>query len=127
MSLIAKLTQKWQPEYSVREAIIENISHLLTSRAPIWQIHTGEPINLPNILCFGMQNLATTRSKSNSEAILGQIQTLIANYEPRVHDVEIELIADTQQINKLSFRITAIIASQHAEKIVFDVRNSHLV
>ncbi|UTM57056.1 type VI secretion system baseplate subunit TssE [Photobacterium sp. CCB-ST2H9] len=138
MSLIAKLTQRWNDDIdSVRDAIVDNVCTLISSRAPIWPAaySSGEG----TITNLGMRNLARSQSKSNSDVIAAEIASLIRLYEPRLSQVEIEVQENKSAQNQLCFRLSAVVHSELGEEAIvldsfldlssnkLDVRKSNLV
>ncbi|ELA9196623.1 type VI secretion system baseplate subunit TssE [Vibrio sp. Vb2110] len=138
MSIMAKLTQLWNDDIdSVRDAIVENICTLISSRAPIW--HSGHNRDEGTITTLGMRNLARSQSKSNSDVIVTEIASLLRLYEPRLSQVEIEVREIKSTQNQLCFRLSAVVHSELGEEAIvldsfldlssnkLDVRKSNLV
>lgn len=138
MSMMAKLTQTWNDDIdSVRDAIVDNVCTLISSRAPIWPTdHNGAEGTITNL---GMRNLARSQSKSNSDVIVAEIASLIHLYEPRLSQVEIEVQEIKSAQNQLCFRLSAVVHSELGEEAIvldsfldlssnkLDVRKSNLV
>lgn len=138
MSMMAKLTQTWNDDIdSVRDAIVDNVCTLISSRAPIWPMdHNGAEGTITNL---GMRNLARSQSKSNSDVIVAEIASLIRLYEPRLSQVEIEVQEIKSAQNQLCFRLSAVVHSELGEEAIvldsfldlssnkLDVRKSNLV
>ncbi|MGF1877590.1 type VI secretion system baseplate subunit TssE [Photobacterium frigidiphilum] len=141
MSLMAKLDGSWQDDIDgLRDAIIENVCALISSRAPIWSSVEGEA-NLVegSIVHIGLSNTTRSQSKSNSDVLVADITELIRLYEPRLAQVDIELNEQSAGTNQLQFRISAIMHSQQGDEAIvldslldfsrnkLDVRKSNLV
>ncbi|PSU48931.1 type VI secretion system baseplate subunit TssE [Photobacterium frigidiphilum] len=141
MSLMAKLDGSWQDDIDgLRDAIIENVCALISSRAPIWSSVEGEA-NLVegSIVHIGLSNTTRSQSKSNSDVLVADIAELIRLYEPRLAQVDIELNEQSAGTNQLQFRISAIMHSQQGDEAIvldslldfsrnkLDVRKSNLV
>ncbi|MGF1870793.1 type VI secretion system baseplate subunit TssE [Photobacterium indicum] len=141
MSLMAKLDGSWQDDIDgLRDAIIENVCALISSRAPIWSSVEGEA-NLVegSIVHIGLSNTTRSQSKSNSDVLVADIAELIRLYEPRLAQVDIELNEQSVGSNQLQFRISAIMHSQQGDEAIvldslldfsrnkLDVRKSNLV
>lgn len=141
MSLMAKLDGSWQDDIDgLRDAIIENVCALISSRAPIWSSVEGEA-NLVegSIVHIGLSNTTRSQSKSNSDVLVADIAELIRLYEPRLAQVDIELNEQSVGSNRLQFRISAIMHSQQGDEAIvldslldfsrnkLDVRKSNLV
>ena len=92
MSLMAKLTQSWTNDVdAVRDAIIDNICDLISSRAPIWPTLESSDELADTIAYSGLRNMTRAQSKSNSDVIIVDITHLFRCYEPRLIDVLIEV------------------------------------
>lgn len=141
MSLMAKLDGSWQDDIDgLRDAIIENVCALISSRAPIWSFVEDEA-NLVegSIVHIGLSNNTRSQSKSNSDVLVADIAELIRLYEPRLAQVDIELNEQSAGSNQLQFRISAIMHSQQGDEAIvldslldfsrnkLDVRKSNLV
>lgn len=141
MSLMAKLDGSWQDDIDgLRDAIVENVCALISSRAPIWSSVEGEA-NLVegSIVHIGLSNTTRSQSKSNSDVLVADIAELIRLYEPRLAQVDIELNEQSVGSNQLQFRISAIMHSQQGDEAIvldslldfsrnkLDVRKSNLV
>lgn len=141
MSLMAKLDGSWQDDIDgLRDAIIENVCALISSRAPIWSFVEDEA-NLVegSIVHIGLSNTTRSQSKSNSDVLVADIAELIRLYEPRLAQVDIELNEQSAGSNQLQFRISAIMHSQQGDEAIvldslldfsrnkLDVRKSNLV
>ncbi|CAH1565702.1 type VI secretion system baseplate subunit TssE [Vibrio rotiferianus] len=120
MSLMAKLTQSWNDDIdSVRDAIVDNICDLISSRAPLCsEIFLSEKGTIAE---FGMRNMARAQSKNNTSDIVAEIEVLIRNFEPRLSQVEIDVQEGELGSNQLSFRLSAVVHSELGdEAIVLD-------
>ena len=122
MSLMAKLTQSWTNDAdAVRDAIIDNICDLISSRAPIWSALELSDELADTIAYVGLRNMTRAQSKSNSDVIIADIAHLIRRYEPRLIDVLIEVEEQEKLNNQLQFRIpAAMLFEQGEEAIVLD-------
>ncbi|WP_019613333.1 type VI secretion system baseplate subunit TssE [Psychromonas ossibalaenae] len=122
MSLLAKLKEQWNGDIdSVRDAIIDNLSALLSARAPVWQNMQLSPLADNSISAFGMANQQLSQGKSSADRILLDVKNLIIRFEPRLKEVLVELDESTADSNKLKFRIEGIISSKFGEElVVFD-------
>ena len=122
MSLMAKLTQSWTNDAdAVRDAIIDNICDLISSRAPIWSALELSDELADTIAYVGLRNMTRAQSKSNSDVIIADIAHLIRRYEPRLIDVLIEVEEQEKLNNQLQFRISAaMLFEQGEEAIVLD-------
>lgn len=122
MSLMAKLTQSWTNDAdAVRDAIIDNICDLISSRAPIWSALELSDELVDTIAYVGLRNMTRAQSKSNSDVIIADIAHLIRRYEPRLIDVLIEVEEQEKLNNQLQFRISAaMLFEQGEEAIVLD-------
>ncbi|PKF79727.1 type VI secretion system baseplate subunit TssE [Vibrio sp. vnigr-6D03] len=120
MSLMSKLTQSWSDDIdSVRDAIIDNVCGLISSRAPLWS--NSVSISEGTIVELGMHNIARAQSKSNTDEIVAEVENLIRYYEPRLTQVEIEVQEGKVGDNQLSFRLSAVVHSDLGdEAIVLD-------
>lgn len=125
MSLMAKLTQSWTNDVdAVRDAIIDNICDLISSRAPIWPTLESSDELADTIAYSGLRNMTRAQSKSNSDVIIVDITHLIRCYEPRLIDVLIEVEEREKSKNQLQFRISATMLSDQGEEAI--VLNSFL-
>ncbi|AOW83537.1 MULTISPECIES: type VI secretion system baseplate subunit TssE [Vibrio] len=122
MSLMAKLTQSWQGDSdAMRDAIIDNICGLISSRAPLWHEYTESETLRKTIAHLGVRNVTRSQSKANSDVILADISELIRAYEPRLSQVSVELNERSLRLNHLQFRISAMMHSDLGEEsVVFD-------
>lgn len=122
MSLMAKLTQSWTNDAdAVRDAIIDNICDLISSRAPIWSALELSDELADTIAYVGLRNMTRAQSKSNSDVIIADIAHLLRRYEPRLIDVLIEVEEQEKLNNQLQFRISAaMLFEQGEEAIVLD-------
>lgn len=140
MSLMAKLTQSWTNDVdAVRDAIIDNICDLISSRAPIWSALESSDELVDTIAYVGLRNMTRAQSKSNSDVIIADITHLIRRYEPRLIDVLIEVEEQEKLKNQLQFRISAAMLSEQGEEAIIldsfldlsrntlDVRKSNFV
>ncbi|PSW05702.1 type VI secretion system baseplate subunit TssE [Photobacterium lipolyticum] len=140
MSLIAKLKGQWNDDIDdVRDAIIENLSALLSARAPVWHRGDLSPLVHDSIAAFGMVNSLRSQGKSSGDLILHDVKTLIVQFEPRLKEVDVELDESSVATNKLTFRIEGVISSKFGEEVVvfdssldfttssLDVRKTNLV
>jgi len=120
MSLLAKLKQQWNGDIDhVRDAIVENLSALLSARAPVWQDTELGPLAQQAISSFGMTNQQLSQGKSSADRILHDVRNLIMRFEPRLKEVVVELDESAGISNKLNFSIEGIISSQFGEELVF--------
>ncbi|CAH1532586.1 Type VI secretion protein [Vibrio rotiferianus] len=120
MSLMAKLTQSWNDDIdSVRDAIVDNVCDLISSRAPLCsEMSLSEKGTIAE---FGMRNMARAQSKNNTNDIVAEIEELIRNFEPRLSQVEIDVQEGELGSNQLSFRLSAVVHSELGdEAIVLD-------
>jgi type VI secretion system protein ImpF len=140
MSLLAKLKQQWNGDLdNVRDAIIDNLSALLSARVPVWQNTELGPLGKQAISSFGMTNLQLSQGGHSADIILHDVRNLILCFEPRLKEVVVELDKSADVSNKLNFRIEGIISSQFGEELVsfdssldftsssLDVRKTNLV
>ncbi|WP_299017729.1 type VI secretion system baseplate subunit TssE [uncultured Photobacterium sp.] len=140
MSLMSKLKGQWGGDIdSVRDAIIENLSGLLSSKAPIWQGSILPPQSQGSIAGYGMVNLVRGQGRASSDLVILDVKQLIRTFEPRLKDVQVELDEESISTNKLKFRIEGVITSQFGEEVVvfdssldfttssLDVRKTNLV
>ncbi|MDD1783978.1 type VI secretion system baseplate subunit TssE [Enterovibrio sp. ZSDZ35] len=122
MSLTMKLRQAWRDDLDdVREDIVSHIASLISGRAPIW-VGNEDPSQLSGtIVTMGMQNIARSQSKANSDVVGEEIRQLIKTFEPRLSAVELEVNEESTSNNQLEFRITAVMHSEYGdETVVFD-------
>ncbi|MCW8327866.1 type VI secretion system baseplate subunit TssE [Photobacterium sp. SDRW27] len=140
MSLMAKLKGQWRGDVDdVRDAIIENLSAVLSARAPMWHGANLGPLTSDSIAVFGMVSSLRSQGKSSSDLILHDVKQLIVQFEPRLQDVVVELDESSVATNKLKFRIEGLISSKFGEEVVvfdssldfttssLDVRKTNLV
>ncbi|ENM3768352.1 type VI secretion system baseplate subunit TssE [Vibrio cholerae] len=140
MSFMAKLTQSWQENGdATRDAIIDNICGLISSRAPLWHQYNESETLFGTIVHLGVRNLTRSQSKANSDVILTDIRALIRACEPRLSHVSVELNERSSCLNHVQFCISAIMHSDLGEESVvldlfldlssnkLDVRKSNLV
>ncbi|CED57641.1 type VI secretion system baseplate subunit TssE [Aliivibrio wodanis] len=140
MSLMAKLTQSWSNDIdAMRDAIIDNVCDLISSRAPIWATIESSDELADTIAHIGLRNMTRAQSKSNSDVIITDITHLIRRYEPRLIDVLIEIEEQEKSKNQLQFRISAVMLSDQGEEAIvldsfldlsrntLDVRKSNFV
>ncbi|MDE1236149.1 type VI secretion system baseplate subunit TssE [Vibrio aestuarianus] len=120
MSLMAKLTQSWNNDIdSVRDAIVDNVCDLISSRAPLRsEMLLSEKGTIAEL---GMRNMARAQSKNNTSDIVAEIEVLVRNFEPRLSQVEIDVQEGELGSNQLSFRLSAVVHSELGdEAIVLD-------
>ncbi|AEH33021.1 type VI secretion system baseplate subunit TssE [Vibrio anguillarum] len=120
MSLMAKLTQSWNDDIdSVRDAIVDNVCDLISSRAPLCsEMLLSEKGTIAEL---GMRNMARAQSKNNTSDIVAEIEVLVRNFEPRLSQVEIDVQEGELGSNQLSFRLSAVVHSELGdEAIVLD-------
>ncbi|KMV31106.1 type VI secretion system baseplate subunit TssE [Photobacterium swingsii] len=140
MSLLTKMKGEWRNDVdSVRDAIIDNLSSLLSSRAPIWETQWIPTESQESIATFGMANAMRAQNRSNSTVVLHEIKHLIEVFEPRLKHLDIELDEASIDTNKLKFRIEGTVTTDFGEDIVvfdssldfttssLDVRKTNLV
>ncbi|OAN17823.1 hypothetical protein A3K86_02570 [Photobacterium jeanii] len=145
MSLLSKMKGNWHNDVdNVRDAIIENLTALLSTRSPIWGALAGGSALLPDqvensIATFGMVNAMRAQNRANSNVVLHEIKRLIQLFEPRLKDIEIELDDASIDSNKLKFRIEGIVTTDFGDDLVvfdssldfttssLDVRKTNLV
>ncbi|MDO6496736.1 type VI secretion system baseplate subunit TssE [Photobacterium sanguinicancri] len=140
MSLLAKMKGEWHNDVdSVRDAIIENLSSLLSSRAPIWGAESLLIQSRDSIATFGMATAMRAQNRANSTVVLHEIKHLIQVFEPRLKHVDIELDEASIDTNKLKFRIEGSVTTDFGEDVVvfdssldfttssLDVRKTNLV
>lgn len=140
MSLVAKLNGRWKNNSDdIRDSIIENICSLISSRAPIWSEVADLSKFQGTIATLGMQNVARSQSKANSDVVLHDITQVIRKFEPRLSQVELELAEESIKQNKLQFRISAVMNTEQGKEAVvldsfldfgtskLDIRKSNLV
>ncbi|MCL9781226.1 GPW/gp25 family protein [Vibrio sp. S4M6] len=121
MSLMAKLTQTWSNDIDgVYDAIVDNVCSLLSARAPLWERCQSGAVNihqLGTIVDIGLHSGAR-QSKANANTIASEIDELIRHYEPRLHQVEIEMLDDKISNNRLYFRLSAFVYSQLGDDVI---------
>ncbi|MGF1728289.1 type VI secretion system baseplate subunit TssE [Photobacterium kasasachensis] len=140
MSLMAKLKGQWRGDVDdIRDAIIENLSAVLSARAPMWESPELSSLVHESIATLGMVSSLRSQGKSSSELILHDVKQLIVKFEPRLKDVVIELDENSVATNKLKFRIEGLISSKFGDEVVvldssldfttssLDVRKTNLV
>ncbi|MGB0894727.1 MAG: type VI secretion system baseplate subunit TssE [Parashewanella sp.] len=125
MSIMSKLTKKWVNDDidAIRDAIIDNVCSLISSRAPLWREYSEAEIeNLKGtIVHLGIRHFTPSQSKANVEIILADISELIRLYEPRLSQVSLELTNKVSGFNHLQFRIIATMHSSFGtETTTFD-------
>ncbi|CZF78275.1 Gene 25-like lysozyme [Grimontia celer] len=121
MSLTMKIRQQWHNDLDdTRDAIVSHVASLISSRAPIWK-ESLKPTLQGTVAALGMQNIARSQSKANSEVVGEEIRQLIKTFEPRLSGVELEVNEESTRKNQLEFRITAVMhTDQGDETVVFD-------
>ncbi|MCL1078175.1 type VI secretion system baseplate subunit TssE [Parashewanella spongiae] len=122
---MAKLTQTWVNDDtdSIRDAIIDNVCALISSRAPLWRDYSDTEVETiqGSIVHLGIRHFTPSQSKANVEVILADISELIRLYEPRLTQVSLELTNKSSTFNHLQFRISAIMHSAAgSETTIFD-------
>ena len=140
MSLLAKLKGQWSDDIDcLRDAIIDNLSELLSARAPVWHNEHRSALADNSISAFGMASQQLSQGKSSADNILLDVKSLIIRFEPRLKEVNVELDEESADSNKLKFRIEGVINSQFGEELVvfdssldfttssLDVRKTNLV
>lgn len=122
MSLIARLQgRSAKSSDDIRDSIIDNLCSLISSRAPIWSENTDLAPYQATIATIGLQNVARSQSKANSEVLLQDITQVIRQFEPRLSQVELELAEEAIRQNHLEFRISAVMNTETgSESIVLD-------
>ena len=140
MSLLSKIKGQWRGDIDdVRDAIIENLTALLSARAPVWHdVELGEQTQ-GSIANFGMVSSLYNQGQGSSELILHDVKNLIVEFEKRLTNVVVELDESSVATNKLKFRIEGLISSKFGEELVvfdssldfstnsLDVRKTNLV
>jgi len=140
MSLLSKIKGKWRGDIDdVRDAIIENLSAILSARAPVWNdIELGVQTH-SSIANFGMLSSSYGQGQASSDLILNDVKSLIVQFEPRLKGVAVELDESSMVTNKLKFRIEGLICNQFGEEVVIfdsnldftnnslDIRKTNLV
>ncbi|MCG7587030.1 type VI secretion system baseplate subunit TssE [Photobacterium sp. OFAV2-7] len=140
MSLMAKLKGQWRGDVDdIRDAIIENLSAVLSARAPMWESPELSSQVHESIATLGMVSSLRSQGKSSSDLILHDVKQLIVKFEPRLKDVVVELDENSVATNKLKFRIEGLISSKFGDEVVvldssldfttssLDVRKTNLV
>ena len=123
MSLMAKLTQRWDPEFDGLESdMVKNLSHLIASRAPIWGPLVHEEILRNTILNYGIHNKnASSLNGLSPESILEELKEQVMHFESRLSQVVIGLLKEKTKNNHLSFSISAVLRSKTInESILLD-------
>lgn len=122
MSLFRRLlTQPTMAKSSLRSEIIEDLCNLISARSPVWCDDFFTDRLKKSIIFFGVSNIARSQGKYNSNAIVSEIEQLIASFEPRLTDVYIQLIEPTVKNQYLHFSVNAnLLTSQGKEPIAFD-------
>lgn len=120
MSLIAKLNGQWEGDFDhLRDAIVDNISAMLMSRAPVLGEAELGPLALASIAGFGVINHQQSQGKESADKILADIRGLIMRFEPRLTGVIVELDDVSDEVsNKLKFRIEGAIESKFGSEVV---------
>ncbi|MBE8166787.1 MAG: type VI secretion system baseplate subunit TssE [Shewanella sp.] len=125
MSIMAKLTQTWVNDDtdSIRDAIIDNVCSLISSRSPLWRDYSDSETEMlqGSIVHLGIRHFTPSQSKANVDVILADINELIRLYEPRLTQVSLEITNNSSSFNHLQFRISAVMHSASgAETTTFD-------
>ncbi|WJW81005.1 type VI secretion system baseplate subunit TssE [Moellerella wisconsensis] len=109
MGLINRLLtgKKSTAQDEIRNEIIENISHLINAKAPIWSEKNLSPILSRSIVNYGINNPARSQGKYNGGVIIKEIEQLLEYFEPRFSWVQVALAEDAYKEKLLRFIIKA--------------------
>ncbi len=111
MSLLAKFEGKKSDSLDdLRNDIIENLSGILSSRAPMIVGELSDDSQAQSsIVNFGLRNTTRFHKKFGGHFVFDEILELIKKFEPRLLDVSIEQKENAKDGNMFEFRISAVI------------------
>lgn len=123
MSLLSRFNGKKSRDIDdLRNDIIENLSGILSSRAPILMERISEnSVANGTILTLGLTNTTRFQKKYNGKFIFEEILELIKKYEPRLQEVELEQTDTNKDLNFFEFKIKGTIQFGDSEdNVLFD-------
>lgn len=117
MSLLTRFKGKKSRDIDdLRNDIIENLSGIISSRAPIFFENLDNFDNLRGtIVECGIRNNTRFQKKYNGKFLFEEILELIAKFEPRLQNVTLQQTSDEQNSNILEFRIYGTIVFDGVE------------
>lgn len=107
MSLLSRFNGKKSRDIDdLRNDIIENLSGVFSSRAPIFFENISNYSELSGtIVECGMKNTTRFQKKYNGKFLFEEVMELINKYEPRLYNVTLEQTSDESNSNIFEFRI----------------------
>ncbi|MGN1392575.1 MAG: type VI secretion system baseplate subunit TssE [Succinivibrionaceae bacterium] len=123
MSLLGRLRGKQSTDLDdLCNDIIENITGILSSRAPILKTKISYKSYAYNsIVMYGIKNTMRFQKKYHGKFIFEEIIELINKFEPRLQDVQIEQNDTDDNTNLFNFKIRGVIQMGDMEdSVLFD-------
>lgn len=120
MSLLQRLHGKRSEDLDdICNDIIENITGLLSSKAPIIKENIDENLLLNKSICtYGLKNSVRYKKKYHGKFVFEEIIELLKKFEPRLSDIEIEAGDNQENSNLFEFKIRAVIQNNGEDDMV---------
>ena len=110
-------------ENSVDELVLSihhNIGLILKTEAAFLHRSDGSLCDDSNI-CFGLEDIALFSRLNSGEQIALRIKNKISQFEPRLHNITVNYVDNTQQVNlsnTLKFEISALLTVNGKEELL---------
>ena len=117
------LTKDEVNENSVDELVLSihhNIGLILKTEAAFLHRSDGSLCDDSNI-CFGLEDIALFSRLNSGEQIALRIKNKISQFEPRLHNITVNYVDNTQQVNlsnTLKFEISALLTVNGKEELL---------
>ncbi len=120
MSLLSRLHGKKSTDLDdICNDIVENITGVLSSRAPILKAKlTSDYLADHTVMTLGLKNTMRIQRKYQGKFVFEEIIELLKKFEPRLTEVEIEHSDEQQMSNLFEFKIRGVIQINGDEDVV---------
>ncbi len=97
----------------LRLSVLENIKFLLESRQPLLEVGEEYPASCRSLLRYGLSVHHLGRSYFQANRLLREVEELLRDYEPRLTEIMVEMVALNERDNSIRFHIEGVLLDRH--------------
>ncbi|MFK0574122.1 type VI secretion system baseplate subunit TssE [Endozoicomonas sp.] len=109
LDLLMSKSPSGDPGADLQASVEENIKFLLESRQPLTEVSTDYPASCKSLLRYGLSVHHLGPSYFQANRLSREIEELISNYEPRLTEVAVEMLALNKRDNSIRFHIEGVL------------------
>ncbi len=119
MKLMMNLTETTKSDsYSDRDAVVNHICNLISSRAPLWINTQPNEYTSGTIVGLGMNYYNHSHSKFRVDEIKTRILKLIQDFEPRLTQVTVEIDENNFGTNVIRCELSASLNTDKGSEVL---------